>query len=89
LVFDTAGARGGDRKGDGLMVSWGAAEGDLPDQGRDLLHIKLTKTGDTYQAKMTQLVIGFDHPIDAALVGKNLYVLDWGGKGTIWELALP
>jgi glucose/sorbosone dehydrogenase len=89
LVFDTAGALGGDLKGDGLMVSWGAAEGDLPDQGRDLLHIKLTKTGDTYQAKMTQLVIGFDHPIDAALVGKNLYVLDWGGKGTIWELALP
>ncbi len=89
LVFDTAGALGGDLKGDALIVSWGAAEGDLGDPGRDLLHIKLTKTGDTYQATMTQLVVGFDHPIDAALVGKNLYVLDWGGKGTIWEVTLP
>jgi len=89
LVFDTAGALGGDLKGDGLMVSWGAAEGDLADQGRDLLHVKLTKSGDTYQASMTQLAVGFDHPIDAALVGKMLYVLDWSGKGTIWEVTLP
>jgi glucose/arabinose dehydrogenase len=89
LVFDTAGALGGDLKGDALIVSWGAAAGNLPDQGRDLLHLKLTKNGDTYQAAMTQLVVGFDHPIDAALVGKKLYVLDWGGKGTIWEVSLP
>ena len=89
LVFDTAGALGGDLKGDGLILSWGAAAGTLGDQGRDLLHLKLTKAGDTYQATMTQLAVGFDHPIDAALVGKNLYVLDWGGKGTIWEVTLP
>jgi len=89
LVFDTAGALGGDLKGDGLMVSWGAAEGNLADQGRDLLHLKLTKKGDTYEANMTQLVTGFDHPIDAALVGNMLYVLDWSGKGTIWEVTLP
>jgi hypothetical protein len=89
LVFDTAGALGGDLKGDGLMVSWGAATGNLTDQGRDLLHIKLTKKGDTYEATITQLVTGFDHPIDAALVGKMLYVLDWSGKGTIWEVTLP
>ena len=89
LVFDTAGALGGDLKGDGLIVSWGAAAGNLADQGRDLLHLKLTKTGDTYQATMTQLAVGFDHPIDAALVGKKLYVLDWSGKGTIWEVTLP
>jgi glucose/arabinose dehydrogenase len=89
LVFDTAGALGGDLKGDGLILSWGAAAGDLADQGRDLLHLKLTKSGDTYQANMTQLITGFDHPIDAALIGKQLYVLDWGGKGTIWEVTLP
>ena len=89
LVFDTAGALGGDLKGDGFMVSWGAAAGNLADQGRDLLHLKLTKKGAAYEASMTQLVSGFDHPIDAALVGKLLYVLDWSGKGTIWELTLP
>jgi Glucose / Sorbosone dehydrogenase len=89
LVFDTAGALGQDLKGDGLMLSWGAAEGNLADQGRDLLDLKLTKVGETYQVKTTQLVTGFDHPIDAALVGKKLYVLDWAGKGTIWEISLP
>jgi glucose/arabinose dehydrogenase len=89
LVFDTAGALGGDLKGDGLILSWGAAAGNLADPGRDLLHLKLTKKGDTYQANMTQLAVGFDQPIDAALSGKKLYVLDWGGKGTIWEVTLP
>jgi glucose/arabinose dehydrogenase len=89
LVFDSAGALGGDLKGDGFLASWGAAAGGLPDPGRDLLDVKLTKAGDTYQAKITQLVIGFDYSVDAALMGKKLYVLDWGGKGTIWEVTLP
>jgi glucose/arabinose dehydrogenase len=89
LVFDTAGAVGGDLKGDGFILSWGAAAGSLPDQGRDLLDLKLTKVGDTYQMKVTQLAVGFDHPIDQALIGKKLYVLDWGSKGAIWEVTLP
>jgi hypothetical protein len=89
LVFDTGGAVGGDLKGGGFAVSWGAAAGNLPDQGRDLLYLKLTKTGDTYQMQATQLAVGFDHPIDQALIGNKLYVLDWGGKGAIWEVALP
>jgi glucose/arabinose dehydrogenase len=89
LVFDTDEALGGDLKGGGFILSWGAAEGDLADPGRDLLHIKLIKNGENYQANMTQLVTGFDYPIDAALLGKKLYVLDWGGKGTIWEISLP
>ena len=80
-MFDTAGALGGDLKGDGLMVSWGAAAGNLADQGRDLLHIKLTKKGDTYEATMTQLVTGFDHPIDAALVAKSCMCSIGAAKG--------
>jgi hypothetical protein len=88
-VFDADGTLGGDLKGDGFMVSWGAAEGSLPDPGRDLLHVKLTKRGAGYQANLTQLVVGFDHPIDVALLGKQLYVLDWGGQGMIWEVTLP
>jgi glucose/arabinose dehydrogenase len=89
LVFDTEGAVGGDLKGGAFVLSWGAAEGSLPDQGRDLLYLKLTKNGDTYQMQTTQLAVGFDHPIDQALVGNKLYVLDWGGKGAIWEVTLP
>jgi hypothetical protein len=89
LVFDLAGAVGGDLKGGGFILSWGAAEGSLPDHGRDLLHLKLTKAGDAYQMQATQLAVGFDHPIDQALVGNKLYVLDWGGRGAIWEVTLP
>lgn len=89
LVFDAANAVGGGLTGDGFILSWGAAAGDLPDQGRDLLDIKLTKLKDSYQAKMTQLVVGFDHPIDADLIQNRLYVLENGGKGTIWEVTLP
>lgn len=89
LVFDNANALGGDLKGNGFMVSWGAAAGIIPDPGRDLLTFKLTKKGDTYEMTTHQLAVGFDHPVDAALLGNKLYVLDWGSRGTIWEVTLP
>jgi hypothetical protein len=89
LNFDTAGALGSDLTGDAFILSWGAAAGTISDQGRDLLHIELTKTGDQYQAKMTQLVVGFDYPVDGVLLDKKMYVLDYGGKGSIWEVTLP
>ena len=54
-----------------------------------LLDLKLSKAGDNYQAKMTQLVVGFDYPVDGALLGNKIYVLDYGGKGSIWEVTLP
>jgi glucose/arabinose dehydrogenase len=89
LNFDTAGALGGELKGDAFILSWGAAAGNISDKGRDLLHIELTKTGGQYRAKMTQLVVGFDYPVDGALLGNKMYVLDYGGKGSIWEITLP
>ncbi len=89
LNFDAAGAVGGDLKGDAFILSWGAAAGNLSDQGRDLLDVKLAKAGGNYRASMTQLVIGFDYPVDGALLGNKLYVLDYGGKGSIWEVTLP
>jgi glucose/arabinose dehydrogenase len=89
LVFDSEEALAEDLKGDLFVLSWGAAEGDLPDPGRDLLHVELTKHGERYEARVTQLVVGFDRPIDGVLVGKRLYVLDWGGAGAVWEVTLP
>ena len=93
LSFDTANALTGDLKGDGFFVSWGAAGGTLSDKGNDLIHMKLTKlkvSGDEhYAATMTQLVTGFSQPIDTVLVGKTLYVLEYGGEGNIWAVVLP
>jgi hypothetical protein len=69
-----------------FLLSWGAAGGTLSDQGQDLLHLQLTKTGDNYEAVTTQIARGFHHPIDAVLIENRLYVLDYGENGAIWEL---
>jgi hypothetical protein len=89
LVFDTNNELGADLTGLGFMVSWGAAAGDLPDTGRDLLSIKATKIGDNYQIETKQIAVGFNFSVDAVLLGKKLYVLDWGGDGFIWEVSMP
>jgi hypothetical protein len=54
-----------------------------------LLLIKLKKAGNNYQMSAQQIVTGFDRPMDSALIGNRLYVLDNGGHGAIWELTLP
>ncbi len=89
LTFDTEGTLSKDFKGDAFILSWGPEGGTLTDRGEDLLHLKLTKIGDTYQVYTTQLVRGFDRPIDNVLLNKNLYVLDYGGAGSIWKLTFP
>jgi glucose/arabinose dehydrogenase len=90
LSFDTAGALTA-FKGDGFVLSWGWGIGDptLSDAGQDLLHLKLTKQDDRYEAQVTQIARGFDHPIDSVLVGNQLYILEYGGTGGIWEVTLP
>jgi len=91
LVFATGDKLPADLRGpgDGLhafVLSWGAAGGTLSDKGQDLLHLRLTRTGENYQAVTTQIARGFQNPIDAALIENRLYVLDFGGNGAIWEL---
>jgi hypothetical protein len=89
LTFDVEGRLSGDFKGAGFLLSWGAAGGPQTDRGQDLLLIRLEKSGDNYRMNATQIVTGFQNPMDSALVGDKLYVLDYGGRGAIWEIALP
>jgi glucose/arabinose dehydrogenase len=89
LVFDTANALSKDDKGSGFLVSWGAAGGDQTDKGQDLLQIKLTKKGDNYQMTATQIAKNFQNPMDSVLIGNRLYVLDYSGRGAIWEITYP
>jgi glucose/arabinose dehydrogenase len=89
LTFDVENRLSGDFKGAGFLLSWGAAGGPQTDRGQDLLLIRLTKTGDAYRMSATQIVTGFQNPIDSALIGNTLYVLDYGGQGAIWEIGLP
>ncbi len=69
-----------------LVLSWGAAGGTFTDQGQDLLYLRLTRQGDSYQAVTVQLATGFRNPIDSVLIDNRLFVLDYGGDGALWEL---
>jgi glucose/arabinose dehydrogenase len=69
-----------------FILSWGAAGGTLSDKGQDLLHLRLTKKGDTYESVTTQIAREFKNPIDAVLIENRLYVLEYGEDGAIWEL---
>jgi hypothetical protein len=97
LAFDTQGTLSDEFRGDAFILSFGPAyAASLADRGQDLLHLELTKTGDNYQMRATQIVRGFRFPIDSVLVNNKLYVLELGsqgfvgqGIGTIWEVTLP
>jgi glucose/arabinose dehydrogenase len=86
LTFDTAGVLSGEFKRNGFVLSWGSAAGNIPDRGEDLLQLQFTAPG-TFRA--TQIVRGFQRPIDAVLHGHTLYVLENAGNGAIWEVTLP
>ena len=91
LVFATSAQLPVDLRGDGdalsaFVLSWGAAGGTLSDKGQDLLHLKLTKRADNYEAVTTQIVREFKNPIGAVLIENRLYVLEYGEGGAIWEL---
>jgi len=89
LVFDVSSALGGQYKGAGFVLSWGAAGGPQPDKGQDVLMLKLTKKGDAYSMTATQIAKGFNNPMDAVLDGKRLYILDFNNGGAIWEITFP
>ena len=39
--------------------------------------------------RAAKLVVGFNHPIDAEIIGNTVYVLEYGGKQSIWAVTLP
>ena len=91
LVFATEPELPAQWRGDGdsfsaFLVSWGAAGGTLSYRGQGLLHLQLTKTGDNYEVRTTEIARGFLYPIDAVLIENRLYILDYAGNGAIWEL---
>jgi hypothetical protein len=96
LVFDAEEAMSPEFRGDGFILSWTRGDptgdsrgGPFRDPSQDLLHLKLTREGDGYRARVTRLVSGFNQPIDAAISGNRIYVLEHGGSGVIWEVTLP
>lgn len=78
--------RGDDKALSAFLLSFGSAGGTLTDNGKDLLHLKLTKRGENYESVTNQIATGFKFPIAAVLIENRLYVLEFGEKGAIWEL---
>ncbi len=97
LVFDTKNALSRDFKGDGFVLrnSLGSRSSMMKpftNEGRDLLHLKLTydKGSDNYFVKTTRIMDSFNNPTDAVLVGNELYVIEYDAReGSIWKITLP
>jgi Glucose / Sorbosone dehydrogenase len=97
LVFDRTGAMSPEFQGDGFMLSWTpgdplgqAVAGPFHDASQDLLNLNLMKIGQSnYQLQTTRIVGGFNHPIDAEIIGNKIYVLEYGGTQGIWQVTIP
>jgi glucose/arabinose dehydrogenase len=89
IVFDTAGASCGPYYKQGFVLSYGSVKPEaLGDEGRDLLFLSLTKTGDTYSMTSKQIAKGIESPMDAVLVGNKLFTIGYGGA-PMYVFALP
>lgn len=61
-------------------------------QGSDLLHLHMEydKITDNYFVKTVRIVEGFADPVDAILIGNDMYVIEYGGSyGNIWKITMP
>ena len=87
LLFDTSGVLPAPFTHDGFVLSWNPgseAGGTAFGESQDLLHLELGPAGEEVQAHVTRVARGFKLPVDAALIGEAVYVLEYGGG--IWQL---
>ncbi len=93
LVFDVENVLSPEFRGDGFVLRTGGDCCNLinsfNDPDEDLLHMDLEKVGDHYQARITRIVSGFRGPVDAAMVGNKIFVVEWSGDRGLWEITLP
>ena len=96
VVFDEERSMAPPYRGDAFVMGFmsGDEEGDrypgpFQDAGRDLLHVRLHKTADNYEAEVHKLVTGLIDPIDSEVIQNRLYIICYGGEHAIWELTFP
>jgi hypothetical protein len=87
-AFLTSFMPGGDSTGYTPLSPWG---GPCPfvDPTRDLLHVKLSYNAsiDNYTMNVYRIAEGLYLPVDAALVGNQLYIIESSGK--LWKVTMP
>lgn len=69
-----------------VILSWGAAGGDIPDRGQDMLLLQITP-GAAASMTSRQLVTDLRNPIDSVAVGTKVYVLEFGDNVALWEIS--
>ncbi len=96
LVFDTTNALAGRYRGGAFILGWtrgdptgDTVQGPFRDAGQDLLFLDLQRTAAGYEARAQSVVCGFLNPIDTEILGGRLYVLEFGGSGSVWEVTTP
>ena len=97
LFFDTKKILSGDLNGDGFVLRYTLGERSslmrpFTKQGSDLLHLELiySEATDNYFVKTRRIVEGFKDPVDAVMVGNDVYIIEYGGNGgNIWKITLP
>jgi glucose/arabinose dehydrogenase/mono/diheme cytochrome c family protein len=97
IFFDTKKILAKDFKGSGFMLRFTLGERSslmrpFTSQGSDLLHLQLmySKATDNFVCKPTRIVEGFKDPVDAVMVGRDVYIIEYGSsKGNIWKITLP
>jgi mono/diheme cytochrome c family protein len=97
LFFDNKKILSDEFRGDGFVIRYSlGARGSMMRpftlQGCDLLHLKLEydKTTDNYFVHTTRVADSFLEPVDAIMIGNEVFVIEYGGKqGNIWKITLP
>jgi hypothetical protein len=79
----------GDYDKAGFMLSFGPVLDVMGDAGGDLLLVNLTKNGAAYEMSTTQLVAGFEAPVDSVMVENKLYVISYLAGASIYEITFP
>jgi glucose/arabinose dehydrogenase len=97
LCFDTKKNLAKDFKGAGFVIRFSGSRNSgmmapFTSQGADLLHLQLSydTLRDNYIVRTKRIVEGFKDPVDAVIIGGDMYVIEYGGEGgNIWKISLP
>ncbi len=99
LVFDADSVLADDLKGSGFVVSFNGTDDGLLARmngtSEDLIALDLDKSDGVYTVSTRVVASGFDHPVDAAMVGNVIYVIEFGsfdgseGSRSVYSVTLP
>ncbi|GAB5521547.1 MAG: hypothetical protein RhofKO_37980 [Rhodothermales bacterium] len=93
LTFDADSIFAAPYHGHAFMLSWTDGDGDLLGRlggdGQDLLMLDLDKQAGNYTLSATQIAVGFQNPIDAAMLNGRLYVVEYGSRRGVFEIQFP